>query len=579
MQDDIKENNNDNNNVDVNKSNDDYSKSDNTTTTKIQDENKGKYNQDDYCQNEGYNKCELETFQRVRYYTGQLLVPDDLIQLTRYFNSKRHLINQQILGVNGVVCGLNVKNINYHQGCLTVNISSGFAIDCCGKEIVVAKEKKHSIEFPEKFFNEKIKRIGLFITRYEIKKSPIRSISSECECDDEYSSTETRIEEGYKLFLKPIENSLLGFEFDRKNYCIGDIVKIEVWDPDNTLEADKNKDIEIKVNSTADQKGISLKLINLDLKENPNFYRGEFSLSEKESIKNIQLKVMKTDTITAKLNEQISENVFVNSTDSFIYNQRNIVNKYFEDKLGKCTDCNNSLLNSVFNNDRHGILISILKTDRQNQGKEGKVNVFIDIGESSLCKKVIYNNQMLYDLFTNKSDCKKAITTDLNETIVISQITNLDISDIGQGEYKIIDPIEIFKEHKSYQNIDLDFPPIVYLGRASPENKNDNVSFNEDIYLDTNNRIVIDGLPFSAKYKGQEPENIKGLEANILFKPIDITKKSFKILIAKVSGKTNGSKNSDSVTGKAKSKESTPDNDKQNKITLRWWAVCKFKTP
>jgi len=90
------------------------------------------YYQDEYSQNENFSKCKLDKFQRVRFFTGQLLLPDDLIQLTRYFNDKRHLINQQIIGGNGIVCGMDINISEYLQDCLTISISSGFAIDCCG---------------------------------------------------------------------------------------------------------------------------------------------------------------------------------------------------------------------------------------------------------------------------------------------------------------------------------------------------------------------------------------------------------------------------------------------------------------
>ena len=76
--------------------------------------------------------ADLHCAVRNRYYFGKLLdvVHFDIEQ--EYFNYKRWLINRRVLGY-GVVCGLNVVL----QGDTAVAVTSGFAIDRWGREIIV----------------------------------------------------------------------------------------------------------------------------------------------------------------------------------------------------------------------------------------------------------------------------------------------------------------------------------------------------------------------------------------------------------------------------------------------------------
>jgi len=552
--------------------------------------------------------CDLEILQRVRFFNGQLLYSEDLNQFSKYFNNKQRLLNQQVVGVNGIVCGLRVENVIYDNGCLNINISKGFAIDCCGKEIIIAKDSKYTIEFPIQICKEKISRIGLFIARNEIKKLPKAATSLECGYDNNFENTrkETRIEEGYKLFLKPIEKNFLITEFNKKSYCISDIVIIEVWDPDNIL---KDKAIKIKSNYTEEEIEIQLKKLDKD----SNFYRGELALSLDQSIKDRQLRVNKIDTITAKLGEFSLEKAYVNSTNSFMYNEKKRINNYLE--------CNHRECNNIFYSHQsdqstdkynHGILVAIIKNEINGNRKEdsnlakmpssstgyGGLNIFVDKEESLLCRKVIYKNQMLYDLFTNKTDCKSKITVEeLDKTILlVSKEVTYETDSITQGHYKIMKTINIFESSDLYNNNnnkELEFPPFVYLGMVLPGNKNnETILFNEDIYKESHEKIVIDGQTYAPEptdnyTKNALKDTISILENNIVFKPIDIRRKekSFRILIAKhnthelnknkkehTSSKTNQNE-SDKAEGSLVAEE----DGKKEEITLRWWAICKFK--
>src|SRR6478609_9151685 len=55
--------------------------------------------------------CNLAEFEKVKYFTGQLLLPEDFEQEQNYINNKRHLINKLVNG-SGVVCGLDIDWLN-----------------------------------------------------------------------------------------------------------------------------------------------------------------------------------------------------------------------------------------------------------------------------------------------------------------------------------------------------------------------------------------------------------------------------------------------------------------------------------
>jgi hypothetical protein len=79
------------------------------------------------CLNEGYS--------RPRFFAGQLLTEDDLQQLTNYVMAKNRLHARYLAG-SGVVCGLEV--VCHPCGGGTVIVNPGYALDCCGNDIVLA---------------------------------------------------------------------------------------------------------------------------------------------------------------------------------------------------------------------------------------------------------------------------------------------------------------------------------------------------------------------------------------------------------------------------------------------------------
>ena len=75
------------------------------------------------------------TFARPTFFAGQLLTEEDLETLGGYMIDKNRLHNRYLVGA-GVVCGLDVGCATLGSG--TVRVRSGYALDCCGNDIVVS---------------------------------------------------------------------------------------------------------------------------------------------------------------------------------------------------------------------------------------------------------------------------------------------------------------------------------------------------------------------------------------------------------------------------------------------------------
>jgi hypothetical protein len=78
--------------------------------------------------------CATETISRPRFFAGQLLTEEDLQLLGDYVSTKSRLHNRYLFG-DGVVCGLQLTCDPCGSG--LVRVSPGYAIDCCGNDIVV----------------------------------------------------------------------------------------------------------------------------------------------------------------------------------------------------------------------------------------------------------------------------------------------------------------------------------------------------------------------------------------------------------------------------------------------------------
>jgi hypothetical protein len=87
------------------------------------------------CGGAGCQSCQSQGFIRPLFFAGQLLTEDDLQSLTDYVAGKNRLHNRYLFG-DGAVCGLQVTR--NPCACGQVIVNPGYALDCCGNDIVVA---------------------------------------------------------------------------------------------------------------------------------------------------------------------------------------------------------------------------------------------------------------------------------------------------------------------------------------------------------------------------------------------------------------------------------------------------------
>ncbi len=84
----------------------------------------------------------LECLERPRFFCGQLLTDEDLDAAQRYVIEKNRLHNRYLVG-SGVACGLMVECGTCCDCCLVIN--PGYAIDCCGNDIVVCRPEPFDV--------------------------------------------------------------------------------------------------------------------------------------------------------------------------------------------------------------------------------------------------------------------------------------------------------------------------------------------------------------------------------------------------------------------------------------------------
>jgi hypothetical protein len=134
--------------------------------------------------------CNYGAFVRNNYFTGKLLVERDFTDETRFHMEKmRH--HEQLLHGTGVVCGLKVKPHSI-PACRDrfVCIEPGFAVDCCGHDIIVREEECIDIlQLPEiKALKEQndqtAHKLQICVRFRECPTEDIPVLYDDCGCDD-----------------------------------------------------------------------------------------------------------------------------------------------------------------------------------------------------------------------------------------------------------------------------------------------------------------------------------------------------------------------------------------------------------
>ena len=483
------------------------------------------------------DNCKLNTLNRVRYFTGQLLLPEDFTLEQNYFNSKRHLINKLVYG-SGIVCGLKLQIVDPSSEDLRIRISSGLAIDSCGKEIVVKNDKDVSLKIDKRLFGKTTKRIGLFLTRDEFLKSPTPVHLTNSSSEGQIS--ENRVEESFKLILKPIEESTIKIEFDKTSYNIDDKVRIELWDPDKIAtkskkEKGEGENVKINISSNKDTNGVDISLLKL----RNNIYCGGISLTKSRGSQN-RLQVSDSDILRAKYNDDIFTNAFVTSSSySFILNEKKMVTNYYDTKLLKCYQEENSNHKAIKNkNQEHGVLLAVLKPKRRNDNEETQA-LDIDQDETEMYREIVYNNQLLYN-FVSQNNRRLEGEKQSTQCTILSDLYEIPadvIHDLEPNHYSVTERIYFLENNPLYSDKSLEFPPIIYLGRTTYKNS-DNVMYFEDF-----DNIAKKYSPNSKADKERLNEEINSNQMqSIGCKPMAVTNNSFRLIITKDSKEYKDSK-------------------------------------
>jgi hypothetical protein len=180
--------------------------------------------------------CDIEAFERNKYFYGKLMTVRDFETEQRYFNAKRGMLNRLIHGI-GIVCGLEVsEKPEIVDQKLKVKIPAGVALDCCGHEIVVEEETIYDVEgSPAEGTNY------VYLKYLECLKEPVPALSNPSACEE--TCCYSRIKESFKLELSqkaPPANPPLDWKKiwqDKKSEIQNLASQLGIADPLGSLES------------------------------------------------------------------------------------------------------------------------------------------------------------------------------------------------------------------------------------------------------------------------------------------------------------------------------------------------------
>jgi hypothetical protein len=140
--------------------------------------------------------CALHPFERNRYFYGKLLTVRDFETDQGYMIGKDHLINSHVHG-SGIVCGLELTDPQVENDILSVNLTAGVALDCCGNEIVVSKSTNNLRVrgTPQEGLNY------VYLCYAECVKEPVPALAKSSTCEE--VCCYNRIQETYEVRISP----------------------------------------------------------------------------------------------------------------------------------------------------------------------------------------------------------------------------------------------------------------------------------------------------------------------------------------------------------------------------------------
>ncbi len=324
--------------------------------------------------------CKIRNFERNKNFYGKLMTVADFDNEQKYFIGKIRLMNKYIHG-SGIVCGCEVKKIQKDNSALKVEISQGYAIDCCGREIISSKDNVECIvELPDHISFDGPDSVGLWAIRKDIPKSPVPSAANNSTCDE--VCCYSRIEEQFILQFDyvPKSKSQLELSFEKGLYKIEDLVNVHI--KDESVDSDAVDIITtVMLKSNTDPTGISLKLEETGDKTHD--FVGSFSLIEDSPSSEKKLLVNGSsgdDIILEYQDRKIYASVLSGNVEA---DKKRISNNYYKNQLRKCPDCD-------IGTEGPKVLLAIV--DKKNE------SIVVDENETSVYRSIVCNNPMLCDI-------------------------------------------------------------------------------------------------------------------------------------------------------------------------------------
>jgi hypothetical protein len=164
------------------------------------------------------------------FFAGMLLTEDDMTALTGYVTAKARLRNRMLFG-SGVVCGLDVVCTPCDGS--TIAVRSGYALDCCGHDVVVPSGAKLDVagllrdmrtRCDDPCDDEEPRDYGLYLRYLEERVEPVAAYPTDDSCGGECQPS--RVRESYGFLLKTIEETKHGDDpGGRLAHCLGDAGK------------------------------------------------------------------------------------------------------------------------------------------------------------------------------------------------------------------------------------------------------------------------------------------------------------------------------------------------------------------
>ncbi len=152
-------------------------------------------------------------FERNNYYNGKLMTARDFRTDQNYFNEKRWLMNRLVHGW-GVVCGLDVRPAEEAN---KVIVTPGFAIDCCGREILVCEDQLVSLELEFSEYDKPVQEGETkFIICIEFRECKTEQVHiPSMACDQKDKSEFNRIRDSFNIRVIPFFED----KIKRKPFC------------------------------------------------------------------------------------------------------------------------------------------------------------------------------------------------------------------------------------------------------------------------------------------------------------------------------------------------------------------------